>query len=140
MKGICLICEKEKEGSKIKEGHVIKIIRKIKTFFGISRGNTLVICSSCLEEYTKRRNGFEKTMLIWTVIGIILALLLIVPSILVGGDIFYILRSIGLSILLIIVLLALVGIVRYIPKLEEDSPKKKTIIKKNLKNKKKKKR
>jgi len=123
LKGICLICEKNREGTPIKEGHVIKLIKKIKQTFGIAKGSRLVICSSCMQEYTKRRTGFEKTIMIWMIIGLILALLLVVPPILLGDNILGILRSIGVSIVLIIVLLVLVGLVRYIPSLEKKTIK-----------------
>lgn len=133
---VCLICEKNKKGSRLKEGFIIKTIRKIKNKLGISKGNTLVICDSCTNEYIKRRQGFEKTILIWSIIGGILSLLLIIPSILVG-NIFDILRSILLSIVLVGVLLLLVGLIRYIPKLEKDQKvKKPSITAKNTKTKK----
>ena len=123
MKGVCLICEKRKQGVPIKEGQVIKTIRKIKKIFGIAKGNTLVICDTCMPEYKKRRSSFEKTMLIWTIIGIVIGLALIIPSILIGDTILGILRSILVAIILIVVLLVLVGIVRYIPSIAKSTKK-----------------
>ena len=117
MKGVCLICEKRREGIPINEGPVIKTIRAVKRAFGIAKGTTLVICPECWEEYNERRAGFEKSILIWTIIGIIIALALIVPPILFGDwNVFNIFRNIVMSIILIAVLLALIGLVRYIPK------------------------
>ena len=117
MRGVCLICEKQTEGIPIEEGPVIKAIRTIKGSLGIAKGNVLVICPGCWEEYRKRRTGFEKSMLIWSIIGVIFAALLIIPPILFGDwEIFNILRNIVLSIILIAVILALIGLVRYIPK------------------------
>ncbi len=130
MTEVCLICEKNKSGKKLEEGVIINSIRKIKRMFGIAKENKLVVCDMCMEEYQKRRKGFEKTILLWGALGAILGLLLIIPSILIG-DLFGILRSIILAIILIVVLLALVGIVRYIPKLEGEN--KKTIIRKKSK-------
>jgi len=123
---VCLICEKNKSGTKLKEGFIINNIRKIKKIFGIAKGNKLVVCDSCMEEYKKRRQNFEKTILLWSILGGILALFIIIPSVLMY-NIYEILRSIITAIILIGVLLILVGMVRYIPKLET-IPIKKTIL------------
>ena len=72
MKEICLICGKERKGTPIKNDIVINSIRKIKKWMNIEKGNKIVICKECTEEYVKRRKAYEKSLTTALIITVIL--------------------------------------------------------------------
>lgn len=77
-KSVCIICEKEKGGEPILDGHVIPIIRKVKKALGVAQNNQLVVCSDCFDAHKKRREKFEKTLMQYAAIGVIFFVLLLV--------------------------------------------------------------
>ncbi|MFH1285934.1 MAG: hypothetical protein ABIH99_05115 [Candidatus Micrarchaeota archaeon] len=79
----------------------ITTIRKIKNKFGIARNSELVVCSECLETYKKRREKFEKTLIQYGAVGIVLLIVIVLITQSVQG--FFV----GLFMALIMVVLSL---------------------------------
>jgi hypothetical protein len=113
-KEICIVCQKEKKGSSIKEDFVINSIRNVKKFFKVSTGNKLVVCDECKDAAQKKRQSFEKTLLTYLGLGGIILLVMVVFSLMSGGDVGQILTSI-LILLILVALLAALSFLNYFP-------------------------
>lgn len=139
MARVCIICYKElKRGIPVKEDAVLKgirwgknLIRSLLERFGmkVSKGNVLVVCEEHVEESRKRREKFERTLLTFGGLGVILGLILIIVSILSGRDLFGIATSILLLIFLVAIFAAM-SLLQYHPALEYEIKKGKEIVRK----------
>jgi len=117
-KVVCIICNKEKSGTPIKEDIVIRTIRRIKEALRISTGNKLVVCNEHIEEAKKRREKFEKSILTYGGIGAVLGIILVILAIFSQKSIVAILQTIVLLIFLVLVMAAL-SLYQYFPAIEE---------------------
>jgi len=114
MKQVCIICSKEATGIAVADTQVIRAIRAIKRKFNMAANNRLLVCHGCMEEYKKRRNSFERKVMLYGAIGIGLIILSVAMPLMGGGQ--FSITSIFLVILLAIFLLAL-AFLSYIPAL-----------------------
>ncbi|MEW6328889.1 MAG: hypothetical protein AB1468_02105 [Candidatus Micrarchaeota archaeon] len=78
---ICIICQKQRKGRRVLDDVVINCLRGLKRKLGIAANNELYVCEECVPEHRKRRASFEKTLVFYGAIGviIILAVLLFSP-------------------------------------------------------------
>jgi hypothetical protein len=95
------MCGKEKDGLLVKDDYVINAIRWVKRNITKSEKNyTLVICKEDFLAYKKKRDSYERKMVIYVVIGIIFLIALSVVS---GGK----LGAIGVGFIITIFLFLL---------------------------------
>jgi hypothetical protein len=123
MADVCIICQKEvgtKGASKVKDDKIIELIRSLKTATKTIQNNKLWVCEKDMEEYAKRRKGFEKDIVFFGVLGVGVVLLMVgLP--LLGGNF-----NIGLFLLSVLIggMIFLFGaLLKYIPGLEKGLPK-----------------
>lgn len=114
-KGICIICEQEKEGYPVIEDTVITLLRKFKRMLGVERRNTLVVCPDDLKTYETKRKKFETLMMQMLFLsGVVLIIGIFLPILRLEFDIGRIVGSIVLAILFP----ALGIIMGYVPAIE----------------------
>jgi len=109
-KTVCIICKKEKKGTKVSDDRVVSSIRKVKQKLGIAQNNILVVCKEDMPIYRQKRASFEKYFLIWGGLALLLFLFHLVLSPTLTGIAFS---------LIIIILLISFSLIRYFPKVEE---------------------
>jgi uncharacterized protein YacL len=129
-KKACIICGEEvKKGSEVVEDKIIEIIRKIKGKFGAVKGYKLLVCENCIEKYEKRRKRFERNVIIYGGLGVVMALFLIVFNFSFASILT------GIFLILVMILLALMGYQPRIKKKEEvkKNERKKTTTKRRSK-------
>ncbi|MFH1394057.1 MAG: hypothetical protein ABII71_03315 [Candidatus Micrarchaeota archaeon] len=117
---ICIVCQKDVAGTRavrVKEDRIIGVIRKVKRTLGIAANNELYVSEDCIDKHKERRRAFEKSMLFFGILAVIVVLLMLSTIVMSGRfDI-----GIILSAFLIggfILLFAL--IFKYTPALEGD--------------------
>ncbi len=111
----CIICTKENvEGSSVVEDKVIEVLRKIKGKFGAVKGYKLMVCDDCLEKYEKRRKTFERNIIIYGGIGIVIALFLLIFNFSIGS------LLAGIILFLVLMIMAMMG---YTPRIEKKEVK-----------------
>ncbi len=73
MARVCIICEKEPQGNaaRVREDPIISTIRSVKGFFHMARNNELYVCENCLPKHREKRKAFERSMVLWVAIGVI---------------------------------------------------------------------
>lgn len=84
---VCVSCEKDvsgKEAFPIREDRVIRAIRSVKKALRVAQMNELYVCKDCLEGHKKKRKSFEKTMIFASILGALLALLVLLSPVLSG--------------------------------------------------------
>ncbi|MBU0527673.1 MAG: hypothetical protein ABH983_04470 [Candidatus Micrarchaeota archaeon] len=119
---ICIYTQKTVEGEKaipIKEDRIIHGIRAIKKIFGVAQNNELFVSEAYLQEHTKRRKSFEKSMLFASVLAG-LVFIAVLYSIVSTG------RFEGLAILSAFVIggfILSLPLFKYSPGLSGDTPK-----------------
>jgi hypothetical protein len=69
MEKVCIICAEKKDGIEVEDTAVIKLIRKIKRKLSIAQNNQLVVCYDHLEDYKKKRQDFEKKLILNGLLG-----------------------------------------------------------------------
>lgn len=81
MAKVCIVCQKEtKTGYPVKDDFVIESIRKIKNYLRVAKNNELVVMEECLEEHKKKRERYEKNLILHIAIGgILFAVFAILP-------------------------------------------------------------
>ncbi|VVC04075.1 Uncharacterised protein [Candidatus Burarchaeum australiense] len=77
---ICIICQQEKAGAAVRDDFFIRTVRAVKKTLGIATNNVLVVCKECEPEHQKRRGAFEKTLLQYGAIGIVIGLVILFLS------------------------------------------------------------
>lgn len=102
-------------GYPVKEDIVIRSIRKIKRFFGIAKNNRLIVSEEMYEEYKKRRTKFEKTLVQYIALAVIIFIAFVGLSLLSGT------LSLGTFIISIFIgaFLVLFSLTSYVPAIEE---------------------
>lgn len=110
--GKCIVCEGEKSGYAVREDAVIKAIRAVKQKLNMAKGNTLIVCHSCVEPYKKKRSEFERALVQYGLLGAFLLLLLVVVPLLIGGG--FNLGTVATALLLALLIFAF-SIFRYYP-------------------------
>lgn len=112
MVGKCIVCEADNEGFPVIEDSIIRAIRAVKQKLGVAKGNKLVVCNACVEQYKKKRADFEQALVRYGLIGAFLLVLLVIVPPLLGGT--FNLASIAMGILLALLIFAF-SIFRYYP-------------------------
>lgn len=69
MEKVCIICTEKKDGYPIEDTQIIRLIRKVKRKFSIAQNNKLVVCKEHLEDYKKKRQDFEKRVIVNGILG-----------------------------------------------------------------------
>ena len=77
---VCIICQGERNGSRVRDDVFIRSVRSIKRMLGISTNNVLVVCNVCLPEHKRRRSAFEKKLLQYGAFGGFMGLIVLVLS------------------------------------------------------------
>lgn len=75
---ICIICEKEPSGNayKVQDDFIIKGIRAIKQKLGVAKNNELYVCEPCYAVYKEKRKKFERNIVFYTAMAIIIFVVL----------------------------------------------------------------
>jgi hypothetical protein len=103
----CVVCQKDLvsgRAARVKEDFVINGIRKVKKALRVARGNELYVCENDYEKQQARRKDYEKNIVIFATIGVVIfAMLNVLP--LIGGrlEISFFLSTFFLSALIVIV-------------------------------------
>jgi hypothetical protein len=125
IKTVCIMCGNERDGLVVKDDAIIGALRWIKTNITRNAKNyRLVVCKECFLNYRKKRESYERKMIIYTIIGIIFLVSLAVVS---NEK----LSAVGVG-LLIIILLLLLAQLSYVPAVSmpkaraESKPKRRT--------------
>ena len=113
-KGVCIVCHKNKMGYPIESDYMIDGIAYVKKLMKTYKGNKLVVCEDCFDEYKKKRERFVRNLLLYGGIGAILGLLLIFTNLSLQSIIF------ALFLELIMLILAHMS---YVPKVMDDAEK-----------------
>ncbi len=110
---ICIMCEKDKAGLKIKDDSTLRTLKWIKydLLKRPRRHSSPVVCRECYSAYSKKRKSFERKQVIYTIIGVIFAIALVVAT---GG------RKPGAYAFGVLVVLFMLGLahLNYMPELE----------------------
>lgn len=86
MARVCIICTKEAQrGQKVEDDFVIRIIRRAKQQLRIAKNNELVVCEGCMEAYRKRREGYEKNLVMHVVLAAVVLIIFAVLPIFTTG-------------------------------------------------------
>lgn len=118
-KPACIMCGKEKNGLGVRDDFVINSIRWVKrNVTKNSREYKLVVCKECFLNYKKKRESYERKMMIYGALGVIFLAALVVAT---GGR----LGAIGIG-LVIVFFLMLLAQFSYVPavKMPGDSERK----------------
>ncbi|VVB97969.1 Uncharacterised protein [uncultured archaeon] len=80
MAKVCIICEKEiQPGSdyyRVRDDAIIKAIRAVKQRLGVAKNNELCVDQGCLPKYRERRKKFEKNIIFYVALGVIVFVLI----------------------------------------------------------------
>jgi hypothetical protein len=109
-KTVCVVCGKEKKGVRVEEDPVIETIRSIKERLNISTKNTLVVCKECLPKAEEKRKRFERSVMTWGILAVLVAVLLLLIS--------FSIQSFLLSIITALAFM-LLSLLSYFPKVEK---------------------
>ncbi|NYZ60540.1 hypothetical protein H0O01_02475 [Candidatus Micrarchaeota archaeon] len=121
MARVCWLCEKEvADGTPLKNDVVIRFIREMKRKVGILKGNELVVCSEHLAKYAEKRKKFERNLVLYATVGVLIAIGLPVLPLVAGAP--FEPMTICFSVLLGGMVLAL-SILNYVPALETGEEK-----------------
>ena len=86
MARVCIICTKEtQKGQRVEDDFVIRIIRRAKRSLRIAKNNELVVCESCMEAYRKRRENYEKNLVMHVVLAAVVLIIFAVLPIFTTG-------------------------------------------------------
>lgn len=77
VRGVCISCTKPGKGYAVIDDYVIESIRWIKKKAGIEKRNKLIICSDCSEKHKKKRKSFERSLILYGGIGVVIAIILL---------------------------------------------------------------
>lgn len=103
MAKVCIICGKEaKGGHPVQDDFVIVGIRRIKNALRIAKNNELVVTDECMEQYTKKRQKYERDMMMHVILGAFVFLVIaLLPVFTTGFSIIAVLLGALLAILII---------------------------------------
>lgn len=122
---VCINCEKEGPGTPVKEDWVIRGIRSVKQRLNIARNAQLVVCADCLEKHEEKRKKFEKNLVMYAGIAVILTFLLLAFALFFGSntDLWAILRILFLGACLV-ALFVVLAFFHYVPAVQGAGGKK----------------
>ncbi len=113
---ICIMCEKDKAGIRIKDDATLRTLKWIKyeLLKRPRRHSGPVVCRECYSAYSKKRKSFERKQIIYSIIGVVFAIALVVAT---GG------RKPGAYAFGVLVVVFMLGLahLNYIPELEMPS-------------------
>ena len=102
MAKVCIICYQEKNGAAVLDDAVITTIRRIKRKLNMAKNNTLVVCVGCMETYWKKRQKYERDLVMHVVLaGIVLIVFVLAPIFTSGFSIPAILLGVLLAALIV---------------------------------------
>ncbi len=114
----CIVCQKDivsGKAAKVREDRIIRGLRKIKQTLNIARNFDLYVCEDDFQKNTDRRKQYEKNVIIYTIIAVVIFIVLIVLPLLSGRFNFLLLLS---SALLSIVVVLFALLFKYVPATE----------------------
>ena len=115
MAKVCKICEKETaHGKRVEDDAVIQAIRKVKQALRIAKNNELMVCEGCLEVYSKKREKYERNLVMHVIIAALVLLAFIMLPLFTSG---FSLWSVILGLLLAALVVAL-STFSHTPKIE----------------------
>lgn len=114
-KPVCIVCRKEKKGSKVEDDLYLTTIRDIKNRLHIAKNNALVVCDECLPKAKEKRRRFERSLMIWTILATVFFVLLVIMA--------QTLQSVFFGIVIAIIFI-LFSLITYFPRVEEHGGKK----------------
>ncbi|HIH18349.1 TPA: hypothetical protein HA225_00040 [Candidatus Micrarchaeota archaeon] len=117
MAKVCIVCEKETVGRRVEDDMVIRTIRRIKQSVGAAKNNELVVCESCLEAHKKKREKFEKNLVMHVVVAAIVLIIFFFVSVFSASGISIMGIILGLILAALIVGFAVFS---HWPKIEEE--------------------
>ena len=102
MAKVCIICYQEKDGTLVQDDLVIRTIRGIKQRLKMAKGNTLVVCRDDMAAYAKKRQKYERDLIIHVVIaGVVLVAFVLAPIFTSGFSISAVLLGLLLAALIV---------------------------------------
>ncbi len=113
-KGVCIVCHKEKMGYPVETDYMIEGIARLKKLMKTYKGNKLVVCEDCFDEYKKKRDKFVRNLMLYGGIGAVLGILLILTNLSVQSFLF----AIFLELLMLVL-----AHMSYVPKVVNDAEK-----------------
>ena len=116
---ICIIGHEVIErGYKVKDDRVLGLMRTIKQKLRMKlKNNRLYVCEHHKEEYSKKRKGFERNLMMLAAMAAILFVVIFIVNIM-SGDIWNIIRSILLGILIFLMVPIFLFFI-YVPAIDE---------------------
>lgn len=113
MARVCIICGKvAARGHKVEDDFVICGIRRIKRALHMAKNNELVVGPDCLEEYKKKRQKYERTLMTHVILAALVFLLVALLPIFTSGFSIY---AVLLGALLALMIIGL-AILSHVPK------------------------
>lgn len=116
---MCIVSRKEVpagSGTPIREDAIIRTIRGVKAKLGILQNNELVVSEEALEEYTKKREKFEKMAVIHATVAAILVVAFIFGPLLLGAPF----NPMGIVFAIVLgLLIAALALLSYVPALDD---------------------
>ena len=86
MAKVCIICAKEvRQGSAVEDDVVIRTLRSIKQKLNMAKNNVLVVEEGCMEQYRKRREKYERDIVMRVVVAAIILLVFVLLPIFSSG-------------------------------------------------------
>ncbi|MEM4633566.1 MAG: hypothetical protein QW275_00235 [Candidatus Anstonellaceae archaeon] len=119
MAKVCIICEKETSGGMhVEDDFVIVSIRKIKNALGVAKNNQLMVCDACAEAYKKKRESYERNLVIHTIIAVVVLMaFVLLPLFTIGFSLW----SFFLGLILALMIMSL-SVFSHIPKAHAPKP------------------
>jgi hypothetical protein len=104
MAKVCIICYQEKSGTPVLDDAVIRAIRGMKQRLNTAKNNTRVVCPGCMENYKKKRQKYERDLVMHVVLaGVVLVVFVLAPVFTSGFS----LAAVVLGLLLAALIIAL---------------------------------
>jgi hypothetical protein len=116
---ICIIGHETIErGYKVKDDKVLGLMRTAKQKLRMKlKNNRLYVCEHHKEEYSKKRKGFERNVMMLAAMAAILFVVILIVNVM-SGDIWNIIRSILLGLLIFLMVPIFLFFI-YVPAIEE---------------------
>lgn len=114
----CVVCQKDilsGRAAKVKEDRIIRGLRKIKQMLNIARNFDLYVCEGDFQKNNERRKQYEKNVILYTIIAVIVFVVLVGLPLLGGRFNFVLLLS---SALLSAVIVLFAFLFKYVPATE----------------------
>lgn len=125
MAKVCIICYQEKSGVAVQDDAVIRAIRGVKQKLNMAKNNTLVVCEGCMEAYRKKRQKYERDLVMHVVLaGVVLIVFVLAPIFTSGFSI----AAIVLGVLLAALIVAL-SVLSHCPKVAGGQEEKRKMLK-----------